>query len=123
MASILVVDDDATVRAVLRACLESDGHVVSVANDGDRAVHIAADRAFDLIIMDVVMRRQSGIDALRSIREGRPLQRAILTSGIASLESLELQRIASELGVRTLIAKPFRTDVLLAAVRAELNPP
>jgi len=51
MASILVVDDDENVRSVVRMILERDGHVVSVADDGDRGVHVATEKPFDLIIM------------------------------------------------------------------------
>ena len=121
MASILVVDDDENVRSVLRAILEKDGHIVSVADDGDRGAYVAAQKPFDLIIMDVVMKRQSGIEALREIRATRPNQKAILASGIASVESPDLQRLAAGLGVKTMLAKPFRPDDLLEAVRMELG--
>lgn len=121
MASILVVDDDENVRSVVRTILERDGHTVSVVDDGDRAVHVAAMKPFDLIIMDVVMKRASGIEALREIRQSLPNQKVILASGIASVESPDLQRLANELGVTTMLTKPFRAEVLLEAVHGELS--
>lgn len=68
--SILVAEDNAINRFVLREILLRDGHNVTEAHDGWQAVEQARERAFDLILMDISMPRMSGISATREIRAG-----------------------------------------------------
>lgn len=85
MARILVADDDSTVRHVLRHILQADGHQVWEADDGDIAAHVAVTQSFDLVILDILMRRMTGTEAAREIRAQKPCQQIILMSGIVSL--------------------------------------
>jgi PAS domain S-box-containing protein len=66
--SILIVEDNAINRFVLREMLTRGGHVVTEAHDGAQAVEKARSQGFDLILMDISMPRKSGITALREIR-------------------------------------------------------
>lgn len=69
MALILVVDDEAFVRALLRDTLELDGYDVVEASDGNAALTALESKQPDAIILDIMMPGLSGIDVLRTIRE------------------------------------------------------
>ena len=71
MATVLVADDSETILLLLRTRLEMEGHEVETAADGQEvidAIHAAAERRPDLLLLDAMMPRKSGIDALRELR-------------------------------------------------------
>ncbi len=69
--SVLVVEDNAINRFVIRALLEEPGHTVTEAVDGQDGVALAAASRFDVILMDISMPRLNGVDAARQIRQGK----------------------------------------------------
>ena len=121
MATILVVDDDKTIRQLLRHILVDKGHTVIEADDGDRAVHMIGVRKIDLCIMDIVMRRKGGLEAAQEIRLQNNECGIVLMSGIASVLSEEFQHRLDELGVRCCLAKPFTQTQVAEAVEATLG--
>ncbi len=66
--TILVADDEAVLRALIRATLSSAGYDVLEAADGDEALELARSARPDLIVLDVMMPRRSGLDVLREVR-------------------------------------------------------
>jgi CheY-like chemotaxis protein len=68
MASILVVDDDAHIRALIQTVLEGTGHDISLAADGTEAINKLRRRAYDLVILDIMMPTMSGYEVLEQIR-------------------------------------------------------
>jgi signal transduction histidine kinase/ActR/RegA family two-component response regulator len=116
---LLVVEDVPTVRNVLRAILSRAGYDVTTAADGVEAVAlVGAGRRFALVVLDMLMPRMNGREALERLREAVPGQRALLMSGYTA-DVLDA-RGAAALGA-PLLPKPIGAAALLAAVRAEID--
>ena len=84
---ILIVDDDPTFRMTTAALLESDGHRVDQAADGPQAVEKLAERAYDLLLVDLKMPGIDGISLVETLRvhgHGAPI---LMISGFGSVES------------------------------------
>jgi len=119
--SVLVVDDEAEVRTLLRRTLEHAGYHVIVANDGQEAL-AAFERAageFAVVVLDLTMPRLSGPETFRRLRERHATVPVLLTSGYAPEEALR------EFGPGELagfLRKPFRPQQLLAAMFAAVGP-
>ena len=120
MAHILVIDDDAVLRAVLTFALKSAGHAVNCAPDGRRALELLRTESADLVITDLVMPEQDGIETIMAIRHLFPALPVVAMSGALPNASLYLE-IAANLGVRRALAKPFDTATLLDAVNEVLE--
>lgn len=112
--AILVVDDDSEVRHVLRTILESAGYTVAEADNGRQALAECRARRIGLMITDLVMPDQEGIETIKLARRTYPELRIIAISGAFGGEYL---RIAELLGADAALPKPLRMDALLEAVR------
>ncbi len=112
---ILVVDDEAEIRTVLRLLLQNAGHTVSEAADGAKAVAaVKDDGAVDLVIMDIMMPNLSGVDAAGSIRTFSDVPILFLTA--KSLDSDKEKAYAE--GGDDYLVKPFSSKELLLKVDA-----
>ena len=112
MARILVVDDDPSVRALVRDVLELEGHDVRVAEDGYAALRAVAAERPDGVVLDVVMPGMDGHEVLARLRAmagGRELPVVMLT---ASADDATAWR-GWQGGVDVLLGKPFDPDELL----------
>jgi len=120
MGKILLVDDAAFLRALLREIVESDGHTV-VAEAADGADAIEKYRAYrpDLVILDISMPEMGGMSALKAIMNENPRARVVMCS---ALGTRHLIVEAIRLGAIDFILKPFRTERVLEAVRRALSP-
>jgi CheY-like chemotaxis protein len=121
VSRVLVVDDDAEVRAVVRASLKHLGYEVEDVPDADSALAVLKDRAvdFDLLITDVMMPRMDGITLLRRVRSFAPQLPVVLFSGHVTEEDLWLP----DLHDVPLLTKPFSLATLCAVVRDALSAP
>ena len=115
-ARILVVDDLAENRELVRVLLEAMGHEVADAGGGPQAVAAAMAAAFDLILMDLQMPGMDGMSATRAIRDNAELNRAtpILALSANVLADQVAQCLAA--GMNDHIAKPIKLDELIAKV-------
>ncbi|MBX3246202.1 MAG: MASE1 domain-containing protein [Myxococcales bacterium] len=109
---VLVADDEAPIREVLRVALALEGHDVETVADGTAAVARASSETFDLVLLDLTMPGCGGAEALAGIRRARPSIHAVLMSGYD-----ESQTPHDEV----FLAKPFSITALLAAVRVALE--
>jgi two-component system cell cycle sensor histidine kinase/response regulator CckA len=118
--SLLVVDDEASVRAVTAGILERKGFTVHLASDGrDGADRFAAaPDQFRAVLLDLTMPRLNGEETLREIRRLRPRIPVLLMSGFNSHEA---ENRFAGLGLNGFLQKPFGGDDLLQAVRAMLK--
>lgn len=80
---VLIADDDQLIRAMLGDLLAGLGHAVVAAANGEEAVALAAREAPELLILDLLMPRLSGLDALRAMREAGVRAPAVLLSAIS----------------------------------------
>jgi CheY-like chemotaxis protein len=122
MASILLVDDDELLRGVLAKALALGGHAVIQASDGKAAMRLAATQAIDLVITDIVMPVQEGLETIMALRRDRPALPIIAMSGGATNSRLYLQ-IAAKVGARRMLSKPFSPGQLLDLVDEVLKSP
>ena len=114
---ILVVDDDAEMRALLLDVLRNDGYDVAEAQDGPEAVLALRGREFDVILMDKNMPGPSGLDLLPGLRRIRPLSRVIMMTAFGDVPSYVE---AVEKGAVEYLFKPFRMEEMKAAVQKAL---
>ena len=121
MARILVADDASFMRQIIRDILESDGHeIVAEASDGVQAVEAWKKHHPDLVTMDIVMPRRSGIDAVRAIIAVDATARIVMCSALGQ-ETLVAE--ALQAGARDFIVKPFKPDAVVATLRKVLEKP
>lgn len=115
MARILVADDDLHVREMVQRALESDGHDVTIAEDGSSALaSFKGGTPFDLVITDVEMPNVSGLELAEAILVSKADQRIIIMSGIA--DELSRARDLASAKVR-MLTKP----VSLEKIRGEVT--
>ena len=122
MARILVVDDDADVRAAVRTILEDAGHEVVEAVDGAAGLRAYRDASFDLVLCDLFMPDVDGIELIRALRRQFPDAKVIAMSGGAFDGTLDLLDLAPYLGAAEALAKPFSLDEFVRAVERVLRP-
>jgi len=121
MATILVVDDDAAVRTMLRRLFEPAGYDVEVAVDGHEALSLYKKRPYDLVIMDLFMRGKGGIEAIIGLRKLHPNAKIIAISGADRKGPADHLKLAEGLGVIRSFAKPLPLKEFLKAVREALS--
>ena len=121
MARILVIDDQESIRRVVRRALEQDGHQVMDASDGEMGMQILVRHSADLVITDIFMPGQDGILTLRQIRKQFPTLKVIVMSGGDSTGILDLRQDAELLGAVRSLQKPFNALEIIDLVRAVLG--
>jgi two-component system OmpR family response regulator len=118
MRHVLVVDDDPSMREVIGDYLEAQNFHVSRASDGRGMARVLADEAVDLIILDVQLTNEDGLDLMRGLG-GRSDAPVILVTGHRRDEADRV--VGLELGADDYLIKPFGLRELLARVRAVLR--
>jgi len=122
MSSVLVVDDQDQVRQLIRETLEQAGYEVEEARDGKEGLELYRAKLPDLVIMDLLMPDQDGLEAIMRLRREFPDTRVIaMTGGSHMIGILNFLDVAKMLGARRTLQKPFELKVLLDAVAAELT--
>lgn len=121
MASILVVDDEAALRAPLAAFLSKQGHNVVTAADGYEALARIQQEKIDLILTDLQMPNMTGVELIAAVRE-RGLSLPIIAMTGGGGRPGQLQPVhAMEAGAGTVLAKPFSLAHLVLAVEGLLQ--
>ncbi len=114
---ILVVDDDASMRAILKAMLSGAGHVVTEASNGQQAFELALDLHPQIMIVDWMMPEMDGIELTRSLRQTK-IGRGIYVLILTGLEEDDKLVEAFEAGVDDFMTKPLKPRLLAARLRA-----
>ena len=119
MARILVADDASFMRQMIREIVELEGHeVVAEASDGIEAIDQFKSHHPDVVTMDIVMPRRSGIDAVKGILECDPTARVVMCSALGQ-ETLVTE--ALQAGAHDFIVKPFKPDSVISTLRKVLE--
>ena len=113
---ILVVDDLEVNRIMLQGLLTNAGYVVDVADDGNMALSILAQKQFDLMVLDLLMPGMNGFELLERL-SGSKLP-VIVLSALSDMASIKQ---ALDLGAVDYVAKPFNIQSLLTKVRNVLE--
>jgi two-component system KDP operon response regulator KdpE len=117
MFRILVIEDDAGLREVLRALLEAEGYRVILAETGRRALIDARSHKPDAVLVDLGLPDRDGQEVIRSIREFSPVPMIVLSARTMESEKV----LALDGGADDYVTKPFGSTELLARVRAALR--
>lgn len=108
MPSVLVVDDQDQVRQLIRETLEQAGYEVEEARGGKEALHRYRARSMDLVIMDILMPDQDGLEIIMTLRREFPDTRIIAMTGESdAIGVLNFLDVAKMLGARRTLQKPF----------------
>ncbi|MBQ3811646.1 MAG: response regulator transcription factor [Kiritimatiellae bacterium] len=118
MTSILLAEDDATLRKALVLALRSEGYEARACKDGAEALAAYAERRPDLLLLDVMMPRRSGYDVCAEIRRTDPQVPVIFLTAKSGDDD---QVLGLGLGADDFIAKPVKLDVLFARIAAVLK--
>jgi CheY-like chemotaxis protein len=114
---ILIVEDDAQVRAMLRQMLEVAGFRVWEATDGKKAVQSWNEHRTDLVITDVLMPEMDGFEVITALRKLDPRAKIIAITGGGAAKLTNLLPAARHLGAARTLLKPFDREELLRQVR------
>jgi DNA-binding response OmpR family regulator len=116
---ILLVDDDPEIVESMKAVLESRGHTILVARDGNQGLALAEKDAPDLVVLDMMMPKRSGFLVLEKLRRSNPTPIRVIM--ITANEGSRHKAYAEMLGVDDYIRKPFAMDRLLESVERLLS--
>lgn len=119
--TILVVDDDATLRGLLQRALENAGYRVIAVADGKAAKRQVTEIPVDLVVTDVYMPEGDGVDLVIHLRRVLPVLPVIAMSASYRGGFDPMLRVVRNLGVRRTLEKPFTLQLLLEAVRETLE--
>jgi len=119
MATILLIDDDDLLRGALVQSLLLAGHKVVEASDGRQGCELARSVPVDLVLTDLVMPVQEGVETILTLRRERPRLPVIAMSGGVTNSRLYLE-IAGKIGAKRMLPKPFTPKTLIALVETVL---
>ena len=119
MSHILVIDDDSAICVLLKQGLEAQGHQVTVANDGKKALAAQKAATADLVITDLIMPGMEGIETIIEMKRRSPSVKIIAMSGGGMGKGADYLQIAQKFGAHGIIAKPF-TLIKLGQLVAEV---
>jgi DNA-binding response OmpR family regulator len=118
MSRILIVEDDPAIAVALEDDLQLEGYSVQVARDGIRAVQMATETPFDLILLDVMLPHKDGFEVCRELRRRR-VDSLILMLTARGEESEKV--LGLELGADDYVTKPYSPKELRARIKAALR--
>ena len=121
MARILVIDDDRPLLKVLSDLLQSAGHEVTTAVDGDEGLQCLSAAPFDVVLTDLIMPNKEGLETIRDVRRRDAGIKIIAMSGGGFGDGRTYLGLAAKLGAHRTLPKPFSRAELLASVVAVMD--
>lgn len=118
MAKILLIDDEPSILAVLGTLLKAEGHEVTPALGGDKALDIIRKSQFDLMLCDIRMTPIDGMEILKQAKQMQPTMAAIVLTAYGSVETAIA---AMKFGAFDYVTKPFKVDELMITVQRALD--
>jgi CheY-like chemotaxis protein len=118
MPSVLVIDDEDQIRRLIREALEQAGYVVEEARGGKEGLERYRTNPADVVLMDILMPDQDGLESMLTLRREFPAFRVIAMSGGGMIGVLNFLDVAKMMGACRTLQKPFEMKALLDAVAA-----
>jgi two-component system, NtrC family, nitrogen regulation response regulator NtrX len=118
MHSILIVDDESSIRQSLRGVLEDEGYKTSVAESGEACLEVLRKRRFDVVLLDVWLPGMDGLEILEKIREAENAPEVIMISGHGTIETAVR---ATKLGAYDFLEKPLSVDKTLILLKNAID--
>jgi len=116
--SILVVDDDTAHRTMLRTLVGGWGYEITEADDGEVAIRLVRERAYDLVLMDVRMLKVSGLEALAAVKAINPAIPVVIMTAFSSVETAVA---ALKQGAHDYLTKPLDFDKLRVTLERSME--
>jgi YesN/AraC family two-component response regulator len=123
METILIIDDEAQIRSMVRLILERAGYTVREAQDGSEGIRVFRETPAELIITDLIMPNKDGIGMIIELRKDFPELKIIAMSGGGLNRPEGYLRGAQKLGATCTLSKPLNRNDLLRAVKDTLKSP
>ncbi len=121
LKNILLVDDEESIRKMVRAVLGEEEYAFTEASNGVEALEIMETQSFDLILTDVIMPDCDGIELVMSVRKKLPDIKVIVMSGGGRVRADHYLNLAEKLGAARVFEKPFNTAELRETVSELLS--
>jgi DNA-binding response OmpR family regulator len=121
MKKILIIDDSAKIRKLLRTTLEKRNFDIIEASNGIDAIIELEKEPVDLVLMDVVMPNLGGLASLIGFKEIFKKTKVVLMTGKLKEDAEELRIAARDLGVRHVLFKPFKNEKLFEVIKEQLD--
>ncbi len=123
MKTVMVIDDEWSIREVVSLMLERAGYSVKCAGTAEEGLKFLADAQPDALLLDVMMPGRNGIELALEIHQKWPVLPMVLMSGQVSTEADSIQNFIGRFGIKGSISKPFTNeqllDVLGSIIKAE----
>lgn len=119
--NILLAEDYLVNQQVIKRHLESEGHRVTIANNGKEACELTLETRYDLILMDMQMPIMSGDEATRNIRHSKSLNQDTPILGLTANADILSKKTCLDSGMNSVLTKPIRKQALLDTVHRHLR--
>lgn len=116
MTRILVIDDQASMRRLLRQALERVGYEIVEAEDGEAGLHWYHTASIDLIISDILLAEQEGLETITTLHREAPEAKIIAMSGGGYVGDRDILDVARQSGAHRTLQKPFDLQELFTTV-------
>jgi len=117
MAMILIMDDEAQVRKMLKKVLEKNGYDVIEAVNGNQGIKLYEQLLPDLIITDLIMPEKEGLESIRELKKINPDVKIIAMSGGGIADPKVYLNLATKLGAVHTFAKPVENEILVSTIK------
>ncbi len=121
MKKILLLEDNADLRSLIRQGLEEVGYAITEAPDGKVGLKLCAQIPFDLVLTDIVMPETDGLEFIFTLRKTNPGARIIAMSGGGLVKAEEYLKVAGLAGAAFVLPKPFKLVALFALIQKALE--
>ena len=123
MARVLVIDDDSLLVQVITRTLETRGYEVASATDGEAGMRMFQQSSYDVVLCDLVMPRQEGLQTIQQLRGSSPNVAIVAISGGLSMgaaASIDILEIAGKFGADVTLRKPFQMSTVAEAIESAM---
>lgn len=116
MKRVLIVDDDPLVLGTMKVAVEEAGYTVATAENGKKAMSEITRELPDLVVTDLIMPTQEGVETILAIRKTAPTLPIIAISGGGRLDAVSLLDVAQKFGAVATLKKPFPPSELINTI-------
>ena len=114
---VLIVDDNADMRAFLKIVLERAGFEVEVAAEGRQALGLQREHPADVLVTDIFMPEPDGLELIQHFKSSFPRIKVVAISGGGRVAKADYLYVASEIGAEAVLRKPFSTETLVRTLQ------
>ena len=119
MPSILIIDDENSIRTMLEEIFKDEGFSVTLASDGEEGIKSFKKNPADVVVTDIIMPNKEGLETIIELKKNNPDLKILAMSGGGRMEAESYFQFARKFGADATIEKPFRQNELVQKV-AEL---